>query len=55
MLSFLLREEIQLWSNSLNFFAGILKKRPDAFTLSRLSFILYPFFILPILITGNIL
>ena len=33
MLSFLLREEVQLWSNSLNFFAGILKKRPDAFTL----------------------
>ena|GEM_PF-1869130 len=53
MLSFLLREEVQLWSNSLNFFAGILKKRPDAF--HPVSFILYPFFILPILITENIL
>ena len=42
MLSFLLREEVQLWSNSLNFFAGILKKRPDAF--HPVSFILYPFF-----------
>ncbi|EEV20511.1 hypothetical protein TREVI0001_0334 [Treponema vincentii ATCC 35580] len=27
------REEVQLWSNSLNFSAGLLKKRPDAFTL----------------------
>ena len=37
MLSFLLREEVQLWSNSLNFFAGILKSG-----LMRLPCLVYP-------------
>ena len=27
------REEVQLWSNSIDFSAGMLKKQPDAFTL----------------------
>gem|GEM_PF-4854190 len=28
------QEAVQLWSNSLNFSTGVLKKRPDAFTLT---------------------
>ncbi|EEV21527.1 hypothetical protein TREVI0001_1051 [Treponema vincentii ATCC 35580] len=34
------REEVQLWSNSFNFSAGMLKKRPDAFTKEVLDYFL---------------